>query len=92
MKRAHQDQLECRLEEVVATQGWTTIRDEELRLWYGQKVTKNVWRDINSRLEALAEEYPQKYKREVSLYHYDGNILIVEASDDGPLTPITQFL
>lgn len=72
MLKRHEDALMNRLEECVFNQGWCIIRNEEIRTWYSQKVTKPVWRDIIDRLNSLLDE-PQQYKT----YHYGGVRLIV---------------
>lgn len=88
MIKRHQDLLLSRLEQCVITQGWCTIRHEELRCWYGQKITKTVWRDIHQRLRNLCEEADLEFEEfDFAIYQYDGNIMItdlkeLEAMDD----------
>lgn len=82
MLKRHQDQLFSRLEQCVVTQGWCTIRHEELRLWYGKKITKLVWRDLLERLKETCEETGHDYAEfDFVAYQYDGNILITDKRD-----------
>lgn len=76
MLKRHEDALTNRLEECAIIQGWCTIRDDEIRTWYGQKVTKTVWRDITDRLNSLLEE-PHEYMT----YRHAGVRLIVLNDD-----------
>ena len=82
MIKRHQDQLLARLEQCVITQGWCTIRHEELRHWYGQKITKTVWRDIREKLKNLCDEAELEFKEfDLAIYQYDGNIMITDRND-----------
>jgi len=82
MIKRHQDQLLARLEQCVVTQGWCTIRQEELRHWYGQKITKTVWRDIDEKLKEICEESGFDIKEfDFVIYQYDGNIMITNRND-----------
>ncbi|KIC23908.1 hypothetical protein GC1_17310 [Leisingera sp. ANG1] len=81
--------LESRIDELVLTKGWTTIRAEELRLWYEQKVTKGVWRDIQNRVDTLSEE-TENPKLKVGVYDYDGNFLLVDLSEIGTLSDLAK--
>jgi hypothetical protein len=82
MIKRHQDQILTRLEQCVVTQGWCTIRHEELRLWYGQKITKTVWRDIHQKLKSVCEESGHEIKEfDFAIYQYDNNILITDRNE-----------
>jgi hypothetical protein len=82
MIKRYKDQLLARLEQCVVTQGWCTIRHEELRHWYGQKITKTVWRDIHENLEVVCEEAGCEFKEcDFAIYQYDGNIMITDRKD-----------
>lgn len=78
----HKNQLIGRLEECVVTQGWCTIRDEELRLWYGKKITKLVWQDILEKLKEVCDANELSFESfEFCTYRHDGNILIVDGGE-----------
>jgi len=57
MKKRHANKLLDHLEELILTTGYTQIKNEELRLWYGTKMTKNMWRDLRERINDVCEEY-----------------------------------
>lgn len=53
MLKRHSDQLDNRLDDV-ASFGWAHIKWRELYRWYDtQKISKNVWRDLKSRLSDI---------------------------------------
>jgi len=83
MKKRHQDTLTSRLEECAITQGWCTIRDEELRLWYEQKITKTVWADLDARLKALYEEKYDGAPTFVRRCHDGNNLILYEDELEG---------
>jgi len=54
----HKYELSSRLERVIDI-GAVEIRNEELLRWYDQqRVTKNIWRDMQDRWEELEQEAP----------------------------------
>ncbi len=76
MQKRYSDALTNKLEQCLVTQKWCTIKEQELRLWYGQKLTINVWRDIQDRLDELSEENSVENSK-ISIFQFGGNILFV---------------
>ena len=78
MLKRHSNQLDAKIEELVITRGWVEVRLEELRLWFDNKVTKNVWREIRERIQKMEEEL-EIDKNEYEVLVYDGLALIINS-------------
>ena len=90
MLKRHEDQLMSRLEQCVRLQGWCTIQDEELRFWYGKKITKNTWSDIHKKLENVCAQTDRKFEK--FIVYRDKNNQNNLITDGGKLKAISDLV